>query len=114
MSAAICKYHPDDEMTVLSRSPKTDMKTTHTPGPWHLVRSRSDESMAIVPAVGFTICPLMPRKGFDQDIPNFQLISAAPDLLAQLKGLAEQLPSCGLVVPPNVTAAINKAEGTTP
>jgi hypothetical protein len=39
------------------------------------------------------------------------LMAAAPDLLKQLKALVVQIKASGLIVPPNVTAAIDKAEG---
>ena len=52
----------------------------HTTGPWHLDVA-SDGSMAIMPEVGFTICPLKPRAGFESDIPNFRLMAQAPNML---------------------------------
>lgn len=58
----------------------------HTKGPWHL-DTFDDGAMAIIPDVGFTICPLNPRIGFERDIPNFQLMAAAPELLDALNNL---------------------------
>lgn len=60
----------------------------HTSGPWHL-DTASDGSMAIIPEVGFTICPLKPRGGFESDIPNFKLMAQAPNMLEALKLAAE-------------------------
>ena len=59
------------------------MKTTHTPGPWHL-------GMQPGPIVygpnGEQVADL--RKGMlhrDEDVANIRLIAAAPDLLAALE-----------------------------
>jgi hypothetical protein len=41
--------------------------------------------MAICPQAGFTITPVKPRPGFDQDIPNFKLMATAPELLEALR-----------------------------
>jgi len=60
----------------------------HTPAPWFLM-TFDDGSMAIQPAVGFMITPVKPRAGFEEDIPNFTLMTAAPELLAALEGLME-------------------------
>lgn len=64
------------------------MSAKHTPGPWFL-HTFDDGSMAIQPAVGFMVTPVKPRAGFEEDIPNFKLMAAAPDLLAALVGLVE-------------------------
>jgi nucleoside 2-deoxyribosyltransferase len=43
-----------------------------------------DGSMAIQPEVGFMIAPLKPRAGFEEDIPNFTLMAASPQMLDAL------------------------------
>jgi hypothetical protein len=84
-------------------------KPTHTPGPWHSnepgnesVRDADEHPICIVECDYHTT---------DEQDANARLIAAAPDLLKQLKALVVQIKHAGLVVPPNVTAAIDKAEG---
>jgi hypothetical protein len=66
----------------------------HTKGPWFL-DTLSDGSMIIQPREGFSICPVHPRDGFEQDIPNFKLIAAAPELLEACKLLLTHLEFMG-------------------
>lgn len=88
----------------------------HTPGPWSL-DVMADGSMLIQPREGLCICPVMPRAGFDSDIPNFQLMAAAPDLLKCLEMAVEiiknEYPSdqWGDYGVREMTAAIIKATG---
>ena len=63
------------------------MSAAHTPGPWSLT-TFAGGSMAIQPRVGFMVAPVKPRAGFEQDIPNFTLMTAAPELLAVLERLS--------------------------
>lgn len=65
------------------------MSTTHTPGPWHL-DTLSDGSMIIQPSQGFSICPVTPRQGFPNDIPNFKLMARAPEMLELIHELTER------------------------
>ncbi len=60
----------------------------HTKGPWFL-DTCGDGSLLIQPREGFSICPVTPREGFEQDIPNFRLMAAAPELLAACKKSAD-------------------------
>jgi hypothetical protein len=85
-------------------------KQTHTPGPWEVtatleIRSTSEEHILIAGTFYSS------RAGHGQTKANALLIAAAPDLLKQLKALVVQIKHAGLIVPPNVTAAIDKAEG---
>jgi len=63
---------------------------THTKGPWFL-DTLSDGSMIIQPGEGFSICPVTPREGFENDVPNFRLMAAAPELLEALHEIRDTL-----------------------
>lgn len=87
----------------------------HTPGPWKLT-TFEDGSMAIIPTKGFTITALKPRKGFDEDIPNAQLMAAAPELLQVAEHILRLLEGPkpnkpGAVSRDMLRAAIAKAKG---
>lgn len=86
------------------------MNAPHTPGPWHnlgpIIHRNGDHVAYVrVSSVGGG------ETGTPEQRANADLIKAAPELLAQLKALAVQLEAGGMIVPPNVTEAIAKAEG---
>jgi hypothetical protein len=84
------------------------VKTKHTPGPW---RSGDRFNTVFGPNLGKP-SPETIATVFRGNEANARLISAAPDLLAQLKALVIQIEASRvLVVPPNVKAAIAKAQG---
>lgn len=87
---------------------------THTPERWFL-DTCGDGSMIIQPREGFSICAVKPRDGFDNDIPNFRLMAAAPELLNACKMaldyISEYCPEIGGTLTMTMTAAIAKAEG---
>lgn len=101
------------------QAPPSRVKRTHTPGPWFL-DTCGDGSLLIQPREGFSICPVNPRAGFEHDIPNFQLMAAAPELLAACREAVAYLketenaknmkgPEYGIWH--RLTAVIAKAEG---
>lgn len=111
MNAASDRAEPEnqkDKMKYQKNETGAGNSAAHTPGPWFLDQY-NDGSMAIVPQVGFTIAPLKPREGFDDDIPNARLMAVAPELLNLVKAWAMSEPlgthadACH--------AAIAKAEG---
>jgi len=57
-------------------------------GPWHIATS-GDDSLAIVTVDGQIVCPIKPRPVFPEDMPNFTLMAAAPELLEALKLLSQ-------------------------
>lgn len=94
----------------------------HTPGPWFL-DTCNDGSMLIQPREGFSICSVTPRDGFEQDVPNFTLMAAAPELFEALKmavrylehpdvlAVTNQMAMPGSVIVERTRAAIARAEG---
>lgn len=86
----------------------------HSEGPWLLdapVHGHTNETFHCIDAPGFGFCAFMP-------LADAQLIAAAPDLLAALRGLRDYgvidraLLGADLVF--QVRAAISKAEGRQP
>lgn len=75
------------------------MTTKHTPGPWHTYQG--NDPMSTVFKRGRTVCVSLPDNAGDMAIAycdyhtselalaNARLISAAPDLLATLRGLLD-------------------------
>jgi len=82
----------------------------YTKGPWFL-DTMKDGSMLIQPREGFSICPVKQRDGFEQDIYNFKLMAAAPELLETLKYVLGRLPAHDTKSISQCNAAIAKAEG---
>lgn len=66
------------------------MTTAHTPGPWFLFGNGhcvgGPASDTETPTAGVAMCG-MARRGPDESAANARLISAAPDMLAALRGL---------------------------
>jgi hypothetical protein len=107
-------------------------QTKWTPGPWSPQSHVGDYHAR---AKTFVVSQAIERSNCDKDVivaeiewhrfgsadrrptnpqeqqANAALIAAAPDLYAQLEALATQLEVAGMIVPPNVNAALNKAEG---
>ena len=92
-----------------------------TPGPWFL-HTYGDGSMGIVTDDGAVVCPVRPRTSFDEDIPNFVLMTSTPGLLAALQRCVEALDLAERIAPreplieqanDQAKAAINKATGET-
>lgn len=101
-------------------------QTQHTPGPWHkeglsIKTVDKKDTLTSGRKVHAKIASMFTGKNYgriagisnDEAEANARLIAAAPDLLAQLEALSFQLERNGLIVPPGVKEAINKARGQT-
>jgi hypothetical protein len=95
----------------------------HTTGPWtaheHTVTAKweTGEEVQICLAGTTKWCGLteestrLNKRLSAEMTGNLALIAAAPELLTQLKALVVQIEFARLIVPPNVRAVIEKAEG---
>lgn len=86
------------------------MSGRHTPGPWHVVGCSLDAE--------HRVSYLIRANGMDASKANARLIAAAPELLAMLRGVTDDLDRClsarGFRDDPKVAGAralIAKAEG---
>lgn len=93
---------------------KSASPASHMLGPWHVDgQFDSEVSVEIRSADDLLVCEIEPflDDWADYEVANVHLMAAAPELLRQLKALVVQIEHSHMIVPPNVSAVIAKAEG---
>lgn len=83
--------------------------SNHTPWPWHLVVAEGCAPLVIKPGV-HDICEMLGAASNAGVMADARLIAAAPELLVELRQLAETAHN-HFTVPDSVWAAISKATG---